>query len=217
MRRLSGVMVVAMTLVAAACSVGTPEESPNGLMPAAIQFAGEADRALDGSRFSEMPAADLADAIVSLCASGGSIDEVIGGLPAAPGDPADDLIIREVIVAGLVQVCPTETGDASVVDAFLSSVRAAVASAGADLVLDDEQLIAGGTVACASLDAGGGVDGAALSAAAILFGVERSTIEELEVALDDSQGIAVGATLASAAVYFCPEHEQIVADFVGGA
>jgi hypothetical protein len=209
-------MVVAMTLVAAACSAGTREDSTSGLMPAAIQFAAEADRALDGSRFAEMPADDLADAIVSLCSSGGSIEEVIGELPAAPGDPADDLIIREVIVAGLVQVCPTQTGDASV-EAFLASVRTAIASAGADLVLDDEPLIAGGTVACASLDAGGGVDGAALSAAAILFGVERSTIEELEGALDDSQGIAVGATLASAALYFCPEHEQIVADFVGGA
>jgi hypothetical protein len=210
-------MVVAMTLVAAACSAGTREDSTSGLMPAAIQFAAEADRALDGSRFAEMPADDLADAIVSLCSSGGSIEEVIGELPAAPGDPADDLIIREVIVAGLVQVCPTQTGDASVVDAFLASVRAAIASAGADLVLDDEPLIAGGTIACASLDAGGGVDGAVLSVAAILFEVERSTIEELEGALDASQGIAVGAILASAALYFCPEHEQIVADFVGGA
>ena len=216
MRRLSGVTVVAMTLVAVACSAGTPEDLSSGLMPAAIQFAAEADRALDGSRFAEMPADDLAGAIVSLCASGGSIEEVIQGLPAASGDPADDLIIREVIVAGLVQVCPTQTGDASVVEAFLASVRTAIASAGVDLVLDDEPLLAGGTVACASLDAGGGVDGAALSAAAILFGVERSTVVELEGALDDSQGIAVGATLASATIYFCPEHEQIVADFVAG-
>lgn len=217
MRRLSEVTVVALALVVLGCSAGTAEDSGDALGPAATRFAAEADRALDGSRFAEVPSADLADAIVALCTSGGSIDAAIEALPAVPGDPADDLIIREVVVEGLVQVCPSQTGDASVVDAFLASVRTAVATAGADLSLDDEPLIAGGTIVCASLDAGAGAEGAALSAAAILFDVERSTIEDLESALDDSQGIAVGATLASAALYFCPEHEPVIADFVSGA
>jgi hypothetical protein len=210
-------MVAAMVLIAAACSTGAPEVSNGGFGPAAARFAAEADRALDGSRFAEVPPDDLANAIVTLCASGGSIEAVIQGLPAPRGDPDDDLIVREVILTGLVQVCPMQTGDSSVVEAYLASVRTAIASAGADLVLDDEPLIAAGTVACASLDAEGGAEGAALSAAAILFDVERSTIEELESVLDEPQGIAVGATLAAAAAYFCPEHEQIVADLVAGA
>jgi hypothetical protein len=125
--------------------------------------------------------------------------------------------VREVLVTGLVQVCPTQTEDASVIDAYLSSVRTAVQTSGVSLVFDDESLIAAGSVACASLDAGAGVDGAVLAAAAILFGVEGSSVAEIEAELDEAQGIAVGAALGSGAVYFCPQHQQTVADFVAGA
>lgn len=209
------VVVLAVT----ACSTGTstPEGDDGGFGAAAVEFALQADRALDGSRFEDVPAGDLADAIVALCVSGGSIEAAIAGLPTLPGDPADDLIVREVLLTGLVEVCPTQTEDASVTEAYISSVRTAVQSSGVSVVLDDEPLIAAGTVACASLDAGAGVVGAVLSAAAILFGVERSSMDELDEALDTPQGIAVGATLASAAVYFCPQHQELIDDFVAGA
>ena len=215
LRRLCATLILGVT----ACSIG--EGAPmaldeSGYRPEAAEFAAAADRALDGTRFEEVSVGDVAALIVGLCVAGGSVKAAIDGLAAADGPVSDDSIMREVLVEGVAQVCPARSGDAAAVDAYLSSVRAAVTASGVDLVLDDEPLIAAGTVICASLDAAQGVDGAILAAVAILYGLEASSVEELDDVIDGPQGVAVGATLASAAKHLCSQHQQVVADFVEG-
>jgi len=218
LRRRRG-LCAGLILGVTACSIGegaptVPDDS--GYRLEAAEFAAAADRALDGTRFEEVSVGDVAAIIVGLCAAGGSVEAAIDGLAAADGPASDDSIMREVLVEGVAQVCPARSGDAEALDAYLSSVRAAVASSGVDLVLDDEPLIAAGTVVCASLDAAQGVDGAILAAVAILYGLEASSVEELDDVIDGPQGVAVGATLASAAEHLCPQHRPVVAEFVEG-
>jgi len=207
--------MVGLALVLAACALGEPAEpQESDYKPAAAEFATEADRALDGTRFAAVAVVELADAIVELCLAGGSVEAAIDGFAAPPGDPGDDAIMREVLVAGVVQVCPALSADADAVDAYLSSVRSAIQAAGVDLVLDDEPLLAAGTLVCASLDAGQGVEGAILAAVAILYGLEASSVDDLDAVIDGPQGVAVGATLAAAASLLCPQYQDDVTEFV---
>jgi hypothetical protein len=201
---------VALALVIVAGCGGQAATERDPLRADALAFAADADRALDGTDFEGVAATDLADAIVDLCSTDATMDGAIERLGPA-GAPSVE-IAREVLVEALQQVCPT--GDAAARGAFLVATREAMATAGGDTDLGDALLLTAGSSVCASLDAGVGVPDALLIVAAAIYGVEASSLEDLEVTVE--QGVTLGAVLASAASVLCPEHAPAVSDFVEG-
>jgi len=213
--RRTGAALVA--LLASCGGTATPTTATTDVLrSSALAFALDADRALDGTRFEDVPVADLADAIVMLCTSDATVGEVIGGLGASDATVEGVEIAREVLIEAMDQVCPTRSGDAAAIDAYLSAARGAITSAGVALAFDDEPLADAGTSVCATLDAGVGAAEAVLVAAAGLYGVEATAVGELDALITGDQGVALGAVLASAATFLCPEHQQVVAEFVAG-
>lgn len=210
--------VAALALVIAGCggaAVNTTAPA-DPLRPAALAFAADAERALDGTRLEGVTDADLADAIVDLCTTDTTIGEEIESLGAVTAEAGDIEIAREVLREAMTQVCPTRTGDAAAIDAFLASARGAIASSEVDLTFDDDPLLTAGTSVCATLDAGLGPGEAILVAAAALYGVEASTLPDLNTLIGGTEGIALGAVLGSAAAFLCPEHQVEVSQFVAG-
>ena len=203
-----------VTTIVACGGAATPTTTTDALRSPALAFALDADRALDGTRFEDVPAGDLADAIVALCTSDTTLGEAIGGLGAPPTDAGGVEIAREVLVEAMEQVCPARSGDSAAVDAFLASARSAIASAGVSLTFDDELLAVAGTSACATLDAGLGATDAVLVAAASLYGVEVGDLAALDPLISGDQGVALGAVVASAATFLCPDHRPAVLEFV---
>lgn len=206
--------VAALALVIAGCGGAASTTTADPLRPAALAFAADAERALDGTRFEGVTGADLADAIVDLCTTDTTIGEEIEGLGAATAVAGDIEIAREVLREAMTQVCPTRTGNAAAIDAFLASARRAIASSEVDLTFDDDPLIIAGTSVCTTLDAGQGPGEAILVSAAVLFGVEASAVADLDTLVGAPEGIALGAVLASAAASLCPDHQVEVAQFV---
>lgn len=108
--------LTAVVLIVAACTGGQdPSDTPDaGLGRVARDFAVTTDRALAGTRFEGMPSGELADAIVAICSSADDFDtavfDAVAGLPAPAGDPEDDVVAVEVLVAGVVHVCPQRVG-----------------------------------------------------------------------------------------------------------
>jgi len=208
--------VAAVALVVAGCGGAAANTTADPLRPAALAFAADAERALDGTRFEGVTGADLADAIVDLCTTDTTIGEAVESLGAVTAEAGDIEIAREVLREAMTQVCPTRTGDAAAIDAFLASARGAIASSEVDLTFDDDPLITAGTSVCATLDAGLGPGEAILVAAAALYGVEASTLPDLNTLIGGPEGTALGAVLGSAAAFLCPEHQVEVSQFVAG-
>lgn len=204
--------LVVLLLVVASC--GAPEVDTSPFAVEARRFAASADRALDGTRFEAVPTDDLAAAIVAICDSSaplpGSIEQAIADL-GAPPEPPGDGIMAEVLVTGIAQVCPQRAA-ADLSAAYLASVQVTVDQGGGLAVADDVALTAGLSV-CATLDAGTPAD-ALFTAAAVLYGIEVAPGESVQATPE--QGVGLGAVLASAVAYLCPEHRDRVMDFVGG-
>jgi len=208
--------VIALVLLAAACGgSGSPAPTNDPRTPAAIQYAASADRALDGTRFSDLRPATVAEVIVALCAGAGSVlvdvDAAVAAVEAPPGGAGDDAILREVLLTGVAVICPERVA-ADMTAAYLAGVAATVASGGG-VAIDDSLAVGVGLAACEALDAGTPED-ALVTVAAGGLGIEATAGELLAGALDPAQGITAGAVLASAATFLCPEHRERVAGFI---
>lgn len=213
MTRLAA-LVVLVAVVVAACGGGAAPATTSAFSGDARRYAADADRALDGTRFADVPAADLAAALDAICAGTGplpaAIEAAIAGF-GAPAEPPGDGIMAEVLVAGIAQVCPQRAA-ADLSAAFLASVAVTIDQEGGAPVADDIALTAGLSV-CATLDRGTPQD-AVLTAAAALYGIETGA--EGTVTATPEQGVGIGAVIASAVAYLCPEHRDRVAAFVDG-
>lgn len=211
-------LVVAAFVVVAACS-GTAEPGDTSgpdLRQRAREFAVTADRALVGTRFEGLPADALVDALESICTSAGGFDDAVfaavAGLPAGAGEPGDDAVAAEVLVAGVVEVCPERVGAVDVMSRYLASVLSAVGDTDA---LDAVAVMEAGPAVCRGLDEGSGPEGALLRAAEVLFGIVASSYEDLtDAGLTVDRAVVVGATMASAVEHLCPAHRAAVMEYI---
>ena len=210
---------LAIVLVLAACggdgAPTTTADVPGPVDRAASDYASSAMRALDGTAFEVLDAADVADVVAGLCEGLG-----VGAIGVAAADTGivagdrDVAIFLEVLRTGLDQVCE----DRVVVDLtaiYLGTIANAVSSAGVGAAYDEIAAIRAAPVACAALDRGTGAGPALLDVVATLFGVTADSIDGLEGVIDDAQGLVAGAVLASAAALLCPEHLGTIEDLVG--
>ncbi len=213
MRRL-----VALAMLVAACGGNGAVTTTMGdsRTRAAEEFALSADRALDGTRFVDLAPASLVAILIDLCGGAGSVTtavaEAVIGVDSPAGEPGDDAILSEVLLAGVVEICP-ERAAADVAAAFMASVRFTVDD-GAGVAVTDDAALTAGLTGCSVLDAGT-PDDAVVTIAAALFGVEATAAELLAGAIDTAQAVTVGAVLASAVAYLCPEHTDRVQDYLG--
>lgn len=203
-------------LLAACGGSGAATTTDSGERSAAREFAATADRALDGTRFTDLEGEALATLILDLCRGEepplGSAAAVVAGVEAPSGTPQDDAILLEVLLTGVAEVCP-ERALAEVSAAYLASVRTIVATQDG-VALDDGVALTTGLSACAVLDAGTPTDALVVIAAGA-FGIEAEAEVLLAGALDPPNGVTAGAVLASAATYLCPEHADRVGEFAG--
>jgi hypothetical protein len=208
--------VVALVALVAACG-GSPVSTTttDANLAAAVEYAVSADRALDGTRFSGLTPATVAEAIVATCSGAGSVvidvQSAVAVVEAPPGDPGDDVILQEVLLTGVGLICPERVA-ADLTAAYLAAVHTTIAS-GAGVAIDDSLAVGVGLAACEALDAGTPED-ALVTVAAGGFGIEATADEILAGAIDAAQAITAGAVLASAATYLCPEHQARVEEFV---
>lgn len=208
---------LALCLVAASCSGGTaPTTSESSIRAAALDYAASADRALDGTVFSEVTVGGVADTILRLCENSVGLTEAVAATSegAATAGIEDTEILAEVLVEGMRQVCPERAGPAALLDAFVAAVGDAVASVAPGTPIDRSAVLSAGSVACDLLDRRQGPESALLAIAAGMFGVEAGSMEELGSRLGSTEGVVAGATLAAAARYLCPSHDSEVARFL---
>lgn len=215
MRRLG-----ALALVLAACGGSTsPATTTDPRAEAALEFAVSADRALDGTRFAAMAAREIAGLVVGLCDGTGAFAAAIDEAVAATGpgdDTGDAAILAEVLTAGVAEVCPERVA-ADLSAAFLAAVRLAVGN-GDGVEVEDPEAVNAGLSACLTLDQGPPAD-ALVTVAAALFHVEATSEELLAGAISPGEGVTVGAVLAGAVSYLCPEHSgrvEVYLDQVAG-
>lgn len=216
MRRLGATL----TLVVVACgSTATPTTTTDPRSFAAREFAVSAGRALEGTRYASLTSEGLATLVVELCAGTGSLLADVGALvtsasaSATPGDPGDDVILTEVLTVGAADVCP-ERAAGDLAAAFLAAVRLAAGTA----PVNDAEAMNAGLSSCATLDQGTPADAVEVVAAG-LFGVEATEEELLAGAITIEGAATVGAVIAAAVTFLCPEHvervEQYLADMQG--
>jgi hypothetical protein len=213
-------ILVALCLAVTACGGAPPGTTASvATRQAAIEYASSADRALDGTRFSDVGVTEIADAVVAVCTDtgplGGAVGDAIASITAPAGAAVDDEILAEVLTEGAREVCPERSGVDEVIRAYLDAVRSAVASADASAAVDDQAVLGAGPVACDLLDRDQGPEAALLGVVAALFGVEASSVADLETVLSASQGVVAGATLAAAAAHLCADHSAEVAAYLG--
>jgi len=220
MRDRIGGTLVALCVLATACG-GAPATTtaPVATRQAAMEYASSADRALDGTRFSDVGVGVIADAVITVCAAAGPLDaairDAIASIEAPGGAPVDDEILTEVLTEGAREVCPERSGVEEVIQAYLDAVHVAVAAADSTATVDDQAVLGAGPVACDLLDRGQGPEAALLGVVAALFGVEASSVGDLETALTGSQGVVAGATLAAATAHLCSDHAAEVTAYLG--
>lgn len=219
MRRLGA----SLTLVVVACgNTAVPPTTTDPRSFAAREFAVSAGRALDGTRYAIMTSEALAGFVIEICAGTGSLLTDVGAIvtsasasaSASDAAPGDDAILAEVLTVGAADVCP-ERAAGDLAAAFFAAVRLAAGTA----PVDDAEAMNAGLSSCATLDQGTPADAVEMVAASLL-GVEATEEELLAGAITIEDGVLVGAVLAAAVTFLCPEHaervEQYLAD-MGGA
>ena len=211
----------ALLALGAACGgspVSTTTADPR--LAAAVEYAVSADRALDGTRFSGLTPATVAEVIVATCSGAGSVviavESAVAVVEAPPGDPGDDVILQEVLLTGVGLICPERVA-ADLTAAYLAAIHTTIAS-GAGVAIDDPLAVGVGLGACEALDAGTPED-ALVTVAAGGFGIEATADEILAGAIHAAPAGTAGAAPAPAAPSLGPEHkagvEEFIADLVG--
>lgn len=218
-RVLAAVMAA---LIGTACGGGTTGGTDDlDLRLRARDFAATAQRALAGTAYSGVSATDLGGAIEAVCLSSTPFDAAVlvsvADLDVADATPADDAVAVEVVVAGVVEVCPERVSAEGLLDRYQQIVVAAIGEG----VVDELIVRDAGPAICAALDASSGSipsgELGVLVAAEELFGIVAPTFAELPSAgLDPDKGHVVGVVLAAAVDYLCPHHYQAVIEFLGG-
>jgi len=211
--------IAAMCLVAAACSASSPATTTTvaGSRALALDYAASADRALDGTAFSEVAVGEIADAVVAACAAAdprSSIAATVGAIDVPSHSSVDDEILTEVLTEGVREVCPDRAGATALVAAYVAAVRDAVTAADPGAAIDEDAVLTAGPVACDLLDRDQGPEPALLAVVATLFGVEAGSVDELETRITGSQGVVAGATLGAAVTYLCSGHQAEVSAFL---
>jgi hypothetical protein len=217
-RRFVFVAGIVITVLVAACSRGSesvatsaPAES---FAAAANEYAISAERALAGTAFEQVGPEALAGIVVGLCEGFGigaipaTVDGI--GIAAAVGDQE---IIAEVLIVGVVQVCP-DRAPVDLTGFFLDAVTGTAEAAGALDAMDEGDVVRSGPVVCAVLESEAGVEAALLSTVDNLFGVAVDDIDSLIGSIDGDQGVVAGAVLASATALLCPQYAAAVEAFM---
>lgn len=207
-----------VALLVAACGKGgesvVTSTTVESFGAAAADYARSAERALAGTAFEAVAPSAIAGAIVDLCGGFG-----IGAIPAAIGgfdlaaSVADQEIIAEVLVVGLVQVCP-DRAPVDLTGFYLAAVAGAAESAGALGALDEGGVVRAGPLVCDVLESEAGVEGALLAVVESLFGVAVGDVDSLAGSIDGEQGVVAGAVLASATALLCPQYTTAVESFM---
>lgn len=207
---------VALVVLLAACTGagGAPTTTDPRTLDA-LEYVRSAGRALEGTRFESVDADSLAAVIVALCADaaspGTAVPAAVAAIGASAGGSGDDAILTEVLLTGVMTVCPERSGvDAAAT--YLAAVDAAVERA-RGVVLAGPVLLGAGLAACDALASGQPGD-ALVAVAAVGFGIEAGLAELLGGAFTSGEAITAGAVLTAAATHLCPQHQARVAEFV---
>ena len=181
---------------------------------AATDYARSAERALAGTAFEAVAPGAIVDAIVDLCEGFGvgAIPATIGGFDLA-ASVADQEIIAEVLVVGVVQVCPDRAA-VDITGFYLDAVTGAAESAGALGAFDEGGVVRAGPVVCDALESEAGVEATLLAVVESLFGVIVGDVDSLVGSIDGKQGVVAGAVLASATALLCPQYTAAVEAFM---
>ncbi len=217
-RRITIVVVgLIMTVLVAACSSGS---GPAGIVTtesfgaAANEYAISAERALAGTVFEQVGPEALAGLLVGLCEGFGigAIPATVDGIGLA-ASVEDQEIIAEVLIVGVVQVCP-ERAPVDLTGFYLDAVVGTAETAGALGVFDEGDVVRAGPVVCDVLKSEAGVEAALLEVVERLFGVTVDDVDSLVGSIDDDQGVLTGAVLASATAVLCPQYAAAVEAFM---
>jgi hypothetical protein len=219
-----------LVLTAAACGGGeaatTAVFDPSDAY--AVEYAGSAQRALEGTRFAELGIRRLADVILGTCddlSTASDPDAAVlaslAAIEAPAGQPVDDEIMAVVLAEGVAATCPDAVQEAAQrafdasdpVQQFLAAV-----DAGTDdrTGIGDEVLLAGGSVVCGVLEEGGTPEAAVLAEVEVLFGIVGTGVAELSEGevLDVGEALLAGSVLAAAAGILCPEHGAVLNEYL---
>ena len=234
MRRPALLVATVLAMALAGCGgtgAVTTDAGADLLEARALDYAVSARRALADTRFEGLGDRWLAGLVLEICRDlPDSTDPdtlmagLLGAVDAPPGSAGDDGILAEVVAAGLAAVCPeavlevADTSPADATGAFLAAALPEMEAAGLGDRWGRDDLLAAGSAVCGVLDGGGTPEAAVLAEIAVLFGVTGDSVAGLSGAglLDAAQGRGVGAVLASAAAFLCPEHRGAVRGYVAG-
>lgn len=217
-RRITIVVVgLIMTVLVAACSSGS---GPAGTVTtesfgaAANEYAISAERALAGTVFEQVGPEALAGLVVGLCEGFGigAIPATVDGIGLA-ASVEDQEIIAEVLIVGVVQVCP-DRAPVDLTGFYLDAVVGTAETAGALGAFDEGDVVRAGPVVCDVLKSEAGVEAALLEVVERLFGVTVDDVDSLVGSIDDDQGVLTGAVLASATAVLCPQYAAAVEAFM---
>jgi hypothetical protein len=214
-------VAIVVAIMFTACGGGTGSTDDIDLRLRARDFAASAGRALAGTAYEGLASGDLGAAIEAVCLSTAPFDaaalSAVAGIGVADATPTDDAVAVEVVVAGVVEVCPERVSPEGLVDRYQQVVLDTLGDGTLDTIIVRDA----GPAICAALDASGGSiptgELGVLVAAESLYGIVAPTFADLPAAgLDPDRGAVVGVVLAAAVDYLCPQHFQAVMDFLGG-
>ncbi|MEX2323868.1 MAG: hypothetical protein WEA29_08895 [Acidimicrobiia bacterium] len=221
MRRRPLVAIVVAVVLTACGGDGTGATNDIDLRLRARDFAASAGRAFAGTAYEAVSPGDLARAVEAVCLSTAPFDaavlSAVAGIGAVDATPTDDGVAVEVVVAGVVEVCPERVSPEGLVGRYQQVVLDTIGDGIVDAIIVRDA----GPAICAALDAAGGSiptgELGVLVAARSLYGVVASTFADLPAAgLDPDRGAVVGVVLAAAVDYLCPRHFEAVMEFLGG-
>ncbi|HUG74324.1 MAG TPA: hypothetical protein VMM81_01420 [Acidimicrobiia bacterium] len=211
-------MVVAMVLTACG-GAGTGATDDIDLRLRSRDFAASAGRALAGTAYERLTPGDLGAAIETVCLSTAPFDAAVlgavAGIGVADTTPTDDAVAVEVVVAGVVEVCPERVSPEGLVERYQRVVLDIIGDGTVDAIIVRDA----GPAICSALDAAGGSvptgELGVLVAAESLYGIVAPTFADLPAAgLDPERGSVVGVVLAAAVDYLCPHHVAAVMEFL---
>jgi hypothetical protein len=215
-RRFAGASGLVIAVLLGACGGGSESVSTSttgeSFDTAAREYAISAERALAGTTFAQVGPQAIADLVVGLCEGFGigAIPATIDGIGLA-ATVDDQEIIAEVLIVGVVQVCP-DRAPVDFTGFYLDAVTGTVEAAGASGAFVEGDVVRAGPIVCDVLESQSGVEAALLATVESLFGVVADDVDSLKI--DGNQGVVAGAVLASATAVLCPQYAAAVEGFM---